>query len=118
MAAIPVPVRRPDPNNRLNAPLAIAHHEAGQAVVGMALGIGIKKRESRLCHTCGRNDPMGWWAYAVMPLGGPMAELRYACYSYDAMMARRNSVWAVDYQRACDWLPVALSRQRRRRCIS
>jgi hypothetical protein len=61
MTAIPVPVRRSDSNNRLNAPLIIAHHEAGHAVVGMALGIGIKKLESRLCHTSGRNNPMAWW---------------------------------------------------------
>jgi hypothetical protein len=62
----------------------------------MALGIGIPKLESRLCHTRGHNDPMGWWAYA----GGPIAELRYACYPYDAVAARRNSVWAADYHRA------------------
>jgi hypothetical protein len=36
----------------MTTPLIIAYHEAGHAVVGMALGIGIPKLESRLCHTC------------------------------------------------------------------
>jgi hypothetical protein len=39
-----------------------------------------------------------------MALGGPIAELRYACYPHDAVMAWRNSAWAVDYQRARDGL--------------
>jgi hypothetical protein len=98
------PRPRPDPNNRLNAPLAIAHHEAGHSVVAMALGIGIRKLEVRLCHFCPRNDPVAWWAYAVMALGGPAAEQRYACYPFGIVAMKRNSVWAADYQRACDWL--------------
>jgi hypothetical protein len=44
--------------------------------------------------------------YAVMALGGPAAEQRYACYPIDIVAAQRNSVWAPDYQRAYDWLRV------------
>jgi hypothetical protein len=61
MTAIPVPVCRPDSGNRLYAPLIIAHQEAGHAVVAMALGIGIRKLKSRLCHLCACKDPMAWW---------------------------------------------------------
>jgi hypothetical protein len=58
----------------MTASLTIAYHEAGHAVCAMALGIGIRKLESRLCHFCPRNDPMACWRYAVMALGGPAAE--------------------------------------------
>jgi hypothetical protein len=88
----------------MNAPLIIAHHEAGHAVVGMALGIGITKLESWLCHFRPCNGRMAWWAYAVMALGGPAAEQRYACYPFDFVAMKRNSVWAADYRRAYDWL--------------
>jgi hypothetical protein len=84
--------------------LHIAYHEAGHAVVAMALGTGIRKLESRFCHYCPRNDPMAWWAYAVTALGGPAAEQRFACYPIDVVAMKGNSVWAADYQRACDWL--------------
>jgi hypothetical protein len=82
----------------MNTPLIIAHHEA----VAMALGIGITKLESRLCHARRRNDPMTNWGHAVA--GGSAAEQRYACHPIDIVAMRRNSILAADYQRACDWL--------------
>jgi hypothetical protein len=63
----------------------------------------IRKLESRVCHFYPRNDPMAWWAYAVMALGGP-AVLRVLYYPFGIVAMKRNSVWAADYQRACDWL--------------
>jgi hypothetical protein len=56
------------------------------------------------------SDPMAWWGYAVAALGGPAAELRYACYplptlrpglSYQDLLRQRNVVvlrprWADD----------------------
>jgi hypothetical protein len=43
-------------------------------------------------------------AYGVMALGGPMAELRHACYPHSIETLRHSPAWARDYCRAGDWL--------------
>jgi hypothetical protein len=80
--------------------LAIAYHEAGHAICALALDIGVTKLETRGCHFCPCNDSTTWWRYAVMALGGPVAEQRYTCFPIDVVAAQRDSVWAPDYQRA------------------
>jgi hypothetical protein len=90
----------------MTTPPHIAYHEAGHALVGLALDIGITKLEARGCRYCPCSDPRTWWRYAVMALGGPAAEQRYACYPIDIVAAQRDSTWAADYQRAYDWLRV------------
>jgi hypothetical protein len=87
----------------MTTPLTIAYQSR---VVGMALDIGITKLEARFCHYCPCTDPTALWRYAVMALGGPVAEQRYVIYPHDIVVARRNSTWAADYQRAYDWLRV------------
>ena len=84
----------------MTTPLVIAHHEAGHALVGLALDIPITRLEAEGCRYCPCSDPRTWWRFAAMALGGPAAEQRYACYPIDIVVAQRDSIWAGDYQRA------------------
>jgi hypothetical protein len=71
----------------MTTPLNIAYHEAGHAICALALDIGITKLEARGCRYRPCNDSATWWRYAVMALGGPAAEQRYACFPIDVVAA-------------------------------
>jgi hypothetical protein len=104
MAAIAAPVGRPDSDNRRDASLIIAHHEAGHAVVARALGLEVTRVDLKFCRTRRRDDPITYWSQAVVACAGPIAELRFAGYCEDTLAMMEGSAWKTDRANAHDWL--------------
>jgi hypothetical protein len=83
MIAISVPALPVDSDvyHRLHAPLTIAYHEAGHAVVARSLSVEVTELTLECCRTrCRGDNPISCWSQAVTALAGPMAERRFADY--------------------------------------
>jgi hypothetical protein len=59
-------------------PLARAYHEAGHAVVALALGHEVTALSLDECHSEFVESPGAWFAGAVVAMAGPAAQMRFA----------------------------------------
>ena len=107
MVAIPVPARHPAFSID---PMAVAVHEAGHAVVALALGhdvvlvtLGASPDDAlRLCLCRSNRDDgsIGRWEATVVALSGPVAEQSFVGYPRDARAMMWGSSWKADRAKA------------------
>jgi hypothetical protein len=103
MTTIPVPARRPAAGP--HDPMVTAIHEAGHAVVALALGHEVTRLSLEFCRTrYRRNDEIAWWNEAVISMAGAAAEQRLMHYPEDVLAMMRRSAWATDRRCAEHWL--------------